>query len=76
MRQRRCAVPPMPLTKQRWRASSAPDTERDIVSVESYGRQLGRVIDALAESIKERLKSAPQKLALNVLVSLFREEQQ
>ena|SRR5271170_4134994 len=50
--------------------SSAPDTERDIVSVESYGRQLGRVIDALAELIKERPKSAPQKLALNELVAL------
>ncbi len=50
--------------------SSAPDTERAIVSVESYGRQLGRVIDALAELIKERPKSAPQKLALNELVAL------
>lgn len=50
--------------------SSAPDTERDIVSVESYGRQLGRVIDALAELIDERPKSAPQKLALNELVAL------
>ena len=38
--------------------SSAPDTERDIVSVDSYGRQLGRVIDALAELINERPKSA------------------
>ena len=50
--------------------SSAPDTERAIVSVESYGRQLGHVIDALAELIKERPKSAPQKLALNELVAL------
>jgi hypothetical protein len=50
--------------------SSAPDTERDIVSIESYGSQLGRVIDALAELIKERPKSAPQKLALNELVAL------
>jgi|HubBroStandDraft_6_1064221.scaffolds.fasta_scaffold1238540_1 hypothetical protein len=50
--------------------SSAPDTERNIVSVESYGRQLGHVIDALAEMIKERPKSAPQKLALNELVAL------
>jgi hypothetical protein len=33
--------------------SSAPDTERDIVSVHSYGRQLGRVIDALAAVIAE-----------------------
>lgn len=28
--------------------SSAPDTEREIVSKYSYGRQLGRVMDALA----------------------------
>ena len=52
--------------------SSAPDTERDIVSVESYGRQLGRVIDTLAELIKERPKSAPQKLALNELLGTRR----
>jgi uncharacterized membrane protein (UPF0182 family) len=34
--------------------SSAPDTERDIVAVDSYGRQLGHVIDALAVLIKEQ----------------------
>jgi hypothetical protein len=34
--------------------SSAPDTERDIVAVDSYGRQLGHIIDALAVLIKER----------------------
>jgi hypothetical protein len=28
--------------------SSAPDTERAIVATQSYGRQLGRVMDALA----------------------------
>jgi len=28
--------------------SSAPDTEREIVASHSYGRQLGRVMDALA----------------------------
>jgi hypothetical protein len=27
--------------------SSAPDTERDIVAMHSYGRQLGRLIDAV-----------------------------
>jgi hypothetical protein len=32
--------------------SSAPDTERDIIAVESYGRQLGHVIDALNVLIK------------------------
>jgi hypothetical protein len=50
--------------------SSAPDTERDIVSVEGYGRQLGVVIDALAELIKERPKSASQTPSLNELLAL------
>jgi hypothetical protein len=31
--------------------SGAPDTERDIVAAHSYGRQLGKVIDALAAVI-------------------------
>jgi hypothetical protein len=34
--------------------SSAPDTERAILLKESYGRQLGRVIDALAVLVAER----------------------
>ena len=34
--------------------SSAPDTERDIIAVESYGRQLGHVIDALAVLVKKQ----------------------
>jgi predicted unusual protein kinase regulating ubiquinone biosynthesis (AarF/ABC1/UbiB family) len=34
--------------------SSAPDTERDIVAVDSYGRQLGHIIDALAVLIQEQ----------------------
>jgi hypothetical protein len=28
--------------------SSAPDTEREIVSAESYGRQIGKLLDAVA----------------------------
>jgi hypothetical protein len=31
--------------------STSPDTERSIVAAHSYGRQLGRVIDAVAELI-------------------------
>lgn len=50
--------------------STAPDTERDIVAVESYGRQLGRVIDALAALINERPNSMPQSTALNELTTL------
>jgi len=34
--------------------SSAPDTERDIVAVDSYGRQLGHIIDALAILIEKQ----------------------
>ena len=33
--------------------SSAPDTEREIVAAQSYGRQLGRVMDALAVLIAD-----------------------
>ena len=32
--------------------SSAPVTERDVIAVESYGRQLGHVIDALTVLVK------------------------
>jgi hypothetical protein len=34
--------------------SSAPDTEREIVSEQSYGRQLGKLLDAVAALIAER----------------------
>ena len=34
--------------------SSAPDTERRVVAEESYGRQIGRLMDAVCELIKER----------------------
>jgi hypothetical protein len=37
--------------------SGAPDTERDIVAAHSYGRQLGRVIDAVAALIAELPKA-------------------
>ena len=39
--------------------SSAPDTEREIVAVHSYGRQLGRVMDALAVLIADSPKQDP-----------------
>jgi hypothetical protein len=50
--------------------SSAPDTERDIVATESYGRQLGRVIDAVAELIAEQPQSLQEKPALHKLIEL------
>jgi hypothetical protein len=52
--------------------SSAPDTERQIVAAESYGRQLGRIIDALAVLIAERPRAAPHAKALEDVVALRR----
>lgn len=49
------------------RNSSAPDTERDIVAAHSYGRQLGRVIEALAVLIKERSESRPDTALIQLL---------
>ncbi len=50
--------------------SSSPDTERAIVAAESYGRQLGRVMDALTELINELPQSTQQKPAIKDLVAL------
>jgi hypothetical protein len=52
------------------RNSSAPDTERDIVAAHSYGRQLGRVIDALAVLIAERPQGAAPSEAFDKLREL------
>ena len=37
--------------------SSAPETEREIIAAQSYGRQLGRVMDALAVLIADLPKA-------------------
>jgi hypothetical protein len=50
--------------------SSAPDTEREIVTNDSYGRQLGKVIDALVELIDRQPKATQQKSAIKELVAL------
>ena len=50
--------------------SSSPDTERDIVSAESYGRQLGRVMDALAELVNELPQSTQKKPVFKDLIAL------
>ena len=42
------------------RNSSAPETEREIVAAQSYGRQIGRMSDALAALIGERPEGEPQ----------------
>lgn len=39
--------------------SSAPDTEREIVGRHSYGRQIGRLIDAVGLLLDERGTRAP-----------------
>jgi hypothetical protein len=39
--------------------SSAPDTERRIVAQDSYGRQIGRIMDVVAALVAERPKDAP-----------------
>jgi hypothetical protein len=53
--------------------SSAPDTERDIVAVHSYGRQLGRVIDALAGLIAELPTANRHSKPFEELMKLRRE---
>jgi len=50
--------------------STSPEAEQKIVAAESYGRQLGRVIDALAVLIDERPPGSPQVSALNDLIAL------
>jgi hypothetical protein len=39
--------------------SSAPDTEARIVAKDSYGRQLGQILDALSALISERPEHSP-----------------
>ena len=52
------------------RNSSAPETERAIVAEESYGRQLGHVIEALVVLIAERPAEAQSPKALSDLLEL------
>jgi hypothetical protein len=50
--------------------SSSPEAEREIVAAESYGRQLGRVIDALTVLINERPAGSAHQQALDDLIAL------
>ena len=50
--------------------SSCPETEQKILAKESYGRQLGRVIDALEVLIQERPKGAAKSKALTEFLAL------
>ena len=46
------------------RNSSAPETEREIVAAESYGRQIGRMSDALAALVAEWPEGKPKPEAI------------
>lgn len=53
--------------------SASPDTERAIVAKASYGRQIGRLLDAVEELIEERPEGAPRKKAFSELDKLAAE---
>jgi hypothetical protein len=53
--------------------SSSPDTERQIVAKQSYGRQLGRILDALVVLIAEQEKNGRKAKAFDSLMELYRE---
>jgi hypothetical protein len=53
--------------------SSAPDTEREIVAAHSYGRQLGRVMDALALLIADLPKAKQDQEAFKEFAKVRRE---
>jgi hypothetical protein len=50
--------------------SGAPDTERRILASDSYGRQLGRLLDAVAALIDERPADARPEPAFTQLAEL------
>jgi len=53
--------------------SSAPDTEREIVAAQSYGRQLGRVMDALAILIADLPKAKQDATAFEEFTKIRHE---
>jgi hypothetical protein len=53
--------------------SSAPETEREIVAAQSYGRQLGRVMDALAVVIADLPEEQQDAPAFEEFAKLRRE---
>lgn len=53
--------------------STAPQTEADVVAKHSYGRQLGRMSDALACLIEERHGKAPKVEPFADFLSMKRE---
>jgi hypothetical protein len=53
--------------------SSDPDTERQIVARQSYGRQLGRIIDALVIFVAEQEKEGRKTKAFDRFMELDQE---
>jgi hypothetical protein len=53
--------------------SAAPDTEREIVAEHSYGRQLGRIMDALSVLIADLPKAKKDARAFEELMKLHQE---
>jgi hypothetical protein len=53
--------------------SSAPQTEAEVVQRHSYGRQLGRISDALQALIGEREKTAPDDRRLTAFTEMKNE---
>ena len=53
--------------------STSPQTEADVVSKHSYGRQLGRISDALALLIEESHGKAPKDEQLSDFLGMKRE---
>ena len=56
--------------------STSPDTERDIVAAHSYGRQLGRLMDAVAGLIAELPEASRQAPAFQELLYASRQDRQ
>jgi hypothetical protein len=50
--------------------STAPETEVDVVAKHSYGRQLGRISDALATLIEERHGKTPKGKTFAAFLSM------
>jgi hypothetical protein len=50
--------------------STAPQTEVDVVAKHSYGRQLGRISDALAALIEERPRKTPKDKRLAAFLEM------
>jgi hypothetical protein len=50
--------------------SRSPETEREIVAEYSYGRQLGRLTEALAALIEERPQGSPPRKSFDELMEL------